>query len=229
MLLSGKKFDTAPIEAALMAIRGVKAAIVFGEHRAIPGVLIFRHTGGCNDQVVDLHQRIMASVSSLARMGPSHARIPPEMVMLLSPDCPCVMNSKGLPIRSKVLKNYEQEIEKVYHRFEGGGTEHVHKVDVRDEAAVRRVVCDVVKKVCGVELRSDRDFFAAGVDSIMAAAIRGQLTKRLQLQQPLPANVVFEKRNIHMYITSTSVLKDAELIIPQAGPVHLLWDRQQCQ
>lgn len=123
-------------------------AVVFGRDRPFPGVLLF---GACGDPEVG--GGIMA-----------------EMVVVMPAGMAAPRNSKGVVMRGVVDEVFAGVIDDAYQRIEGGagggggGNAEVEWVG----AAVRGVAGP---------LEDDADLFAAGVDSVMAARIRGRLVK----------------------------------------------------
>lgn len=124
-------------------------AVVFGRDRPFPGVLLF---GACGDPEVG--GGIMA-----------------EMVVVMPAGMAAPRNSKGVVMRGVVDEVFAGVIDDAYQRIECGADGGSSGGDSEGEwvgAAVRGVVGP---------LEDDADLFAAGVDSVMAARIRGRLVK----------------------------------------------------
>lgn len=153
VLSNGRKLDAAAIEADITATGAARDAVVFGRDRAFPGVLLFGARGDAVDEVVRVCGILMA-----------------EMVVVLPLGEEAPRNSKGVVMRGVVEEVFAGVIDGAYRRFEdgagaGGGGD-----------AGEVLVGGVVRGVVG-PLGEDEDLFAAGVDSVMAALIRGRLVK----------------------------------------------------
>lgn len=125
---------------------------MFGRDKPFPGVLLF---GAHEDAAALLAGTIMA-----------------EMVVVVAAGEEPPRSSKGVIMRGVVEEMFKGVIDGAYRRFEeaggaGGGGIGGCGGDVVGEA---------VRDVAG-PLGEDEDLFAAGVDSVMAALIRGRLLK----------------------------------------------------
>ncbi|KAH0610095.1 uncharacterized protein H6S33_012641 [Morchella sextelata] len=186
VLSNGKKFDPTHIEEAFKEYSLVNEAMVFGNNRPFPGLLLFMNVhrvlfGDIKEYVQEVNQK-------------THIRIMEEMVVVLCADEHPPKNSKGTLMRGAVDEIYSKEIQKAYEMFECHGPGE--RMKITDLQGVTDTVRAIVGDITGKEVGDDADLFNAGVDSVMTAQIRNRLTKGLDIQQPLPLNVVFEQRTI---------------------------------
>lgn len=188
VLTNGKKFDPMPLEDGLRTIKGVKEAIVFGQNREFPGVLVFTE-----DATVDV-DLLYAKLDEVNATMPPYARIRPEMMVVITDGSDWPKSSKGTALRNPTEVAFAREIAAAYAKFEN--VEVREKVPTRDLCEVKNVVRTIVEEVTGVPLPDEEDFFTAGLDSIMVMEVRRKLLQRLDIDKPLPSNVVFEQRNI---------------------------------
>lgn len=152
MLSNGRKLDAAAIEADITATGAARDAVVFGRDRAFPGVLLFGARGDAVEVVVRACRILMA-----------------EMVVVLPLGEEAPRNSKGVVMRGVVEEAFAGVIDGAYRRFEDGA-------GAGGGGVGEDLVGGVVRGVVG-PLGEDEDLFAAGVDSVMAALIRGRLVK----------------------------------------------------
>ncbi|KAI5790287.1 hypothetical protein EDC01DRAFT_788548 [Geopyxis carbonaria] len=201
VLTSGKKFNPEPIEDALRELDVVKEAIVFGQNKEWPGVMIFSAAGADSKAV---RRAVVAKLAEINESLPVHARILDELVAVMGDRDDWPKTSKGTPIRWAAEKQFADIIRIGYGTFSGdvGGEKVAEKEDGDEddftEEDMLELVQDVVKAVVGYKLGDEDDFFAHGVDSIMAARIRRGLLRSLYLscERKVPSNIVYEMRNI---------------------------------
>lgn len=188
-LITGKKFDPAPLEASIATSDLLDDVLIFGNGRPYPGALLFKsqQSKGLTDR--ELRGRIWPAMEKLNGESQDHARIPRHMLVsmnLLSK--PLEKSSKGTLLRGAVEKRFQQEIEDAYDQMDNDST----ATDVTDEqlpAVVRNIVQSVVNK--GAMLEDTTDLFSYGVDSVAGMQIRGKLRRLLpQSANQLPINVV---------------------------------------
>lgn len=215
VLSSGRKLDAAAVEADIVARGVARDAVVFGRDHPFAGVLLF---GACGDP----------------RVG---GGIVAEMVVVMPPGVEAPRNSKGVVMRGAVDEVFAEVIDGAYRRVEGGAGGG----GGGGEGAEGEWVGAAVRDVAG-PLDDDADLFAAGVDSVMAAQIRGRLVKvrvracghaggsadseqGLPARTTLPRNAVFEQRTIRGYPQPppplfrilTDPLTDCASLLPPAG------------
>ena len=201
-LVTGKKFDPAPIENAILASSNlISDVLVFGNNEPYPGALIFRSAESTSVLDVDLIRLIAPNVARSNCDCPSHARIPNSMLVLMPySEAPLEKSSKGTIVRSRAEERYSQEIKASY---ELGETEDDSDVsDAEVIPAVLEIVSNIVKRLApsDVQLATNTDLFSYGVDSIAAIHIRGRLDKLLK--KPVPMSVVQNATTISQLATA---------------------------
>lgn len=152
VLGNGRKVDAAGVEAAFVARGAGRAAVAFGRGRGWAGVLLF---GGAEEAV--------------AAAAARECGVLPEMVVRVAGEAP--RSSKGAVMRGEAEARWAAEIEAAYRRVEEGAGAETQGAGGGAEW-VGRVVREMVGPV-----RDAEDLFAAGVDSVMAARVRGRLIK----------------------------------------------------
>lgn len=187
VLTNGKKLSPMPVEDALRAMDGVKEAIVFGQNKEFPGVLVF------SDPNLDI-EALCERLEEVNADAPPFARIKDEMVIIIADGRDWPKSSKGTALRNAAEDVFSLEIRNAYAKFES--VKAGEKMAASDLRNVQNVVRDAIEDIFGVPLPDDEDFFTAGLDSIMATEVRRKLLQRLDVFKPLPNNVVFEQRNI---------------------------------
>ncbi|KPI42041.1 2-epi-5-epi-valiolone synthase [Cyphellophora attinorum] len=186
-LVTGKKFDPAPLEAAVAAASDlVSDAMIFGEGEAYPGVLLFRsaeHHAVSDDELVD---RVRPVVEKLNRGSQAHAQIPNDMLVPMSPT-ELEKSSKGTLIRSALTKRFSSTIEQAYRGERGTGS----RQQIDDAAVEKAILADVKVIMPFSEVqRPEDDLFAHGLDSVASLRVRNKLSSLLPGDVKLPLTIV---------------------------------------
>ncbi|EMC91304.1 hypothetical protein BAUCODRAFT_152577 [Baudoinia panamericana UAMH 10762] len=188
-LITGKKFDPAPLEASLATSELVDDVLIFGNGQPYPGALVFRSQHAIGLSNADLLQQVWPRMEKLNAGSQDHARIAKAMLLPMPVlERPLEKSSKGTILRNAVEKRFKQEIESAYSQAEG--TEDA--ANVPDESLpdfIRETVSAVVAKPG--KLTDTTDLFSYGVDSVAGMRIRTKLRRLLPADSaPLPINVV---------------------------------------
>lgn len=172
-MITGKKFDPAPLEAAIAASPFLDDALIFGDGRAFPGALLFRTQdfATSDDELIDV---LMPLIAELNGESQDHARIPRNMLVPMPFDVSALeKSSKGTVMRKKAEEKYADLIDQSYAQLHiGDGS------DVPDNE-VPRFVTELVESVVSKpkRLAGDDDLFAYGVDSVACMQIRYGLSQ----------------------------------------------------
>jgi hypothetical protein len=175
-LVTGKKFDPAPLEAAITSSSPfIAEALVFGSGRQIPGCLIWRSELGQMLSNSDFVERIWGVVESINMEGQEHTRIAKQMIRVLAADAEELeKSSKGTILRGAAEERFAGVIEELY-----SGSSNTDDPDVSDanETILDLVRTTVQTALGGRELNGDSDFYHHGVDSAKCTQIRAVLQK----------------------------------------------------
>ena len=196
-LITGKKFDPAPLEDAIVASsKLISDVLVFGNGRPYPGALIFKSREAMD--VVDgtvMHE-IASIVEKLNRDSQSHARIPRNMLVLMpQSEAALDRSSKGTVLRGKAEERYASDIDTAYNSISDAT-----KSDVSDDS-VQGAISELIKAIVGTDqvddLSPDADLFSSGVDSVACVQIRHGLNRMLPRDaKTLPLTVVEDSRTV---------------------------------
>ncbi|KAK3631936.1 hypothetical protein LTR56_012409 [Elasticomyces elasticus] len=190
-LITGKKFDPAPVEASLVAsLAGiVDDVLIFGNGRPYPGVLLFRSPAAKALSDDELIEQVWPHAEKLNAGSQDHARVSRAMLVPMAVlEKPLEKSSKGTLLRGAVEKRFAAEIESAYEEKDNeAGAEEV------DDDDLPAVISDMVIAVKGRrgKLTETTDLFSFGVDSVAGMQVRGKLRRLLPSgDRPLPINVV---------------------------------------
>ena len=190
-LITGKKFDPAPLEAAIAASDLLSDVLVFGNGEPYPGALLFRSTKAAHMNDDDLFEQIWPLIEKLNRDSPDHAQLAKTMLRPMRElEQPLEKSSKGTLIRGSVEKTFKAEIEAAYRQESSGGNGEESQVADGDvEKAVHEIVEHVTHR--RRRLSVSVDLFSYGVDSVAGMQIRSRLQRLLPADKTkLPMTVV---------------------------------------
>ena len=201
-LITGKKFDPAPLEDAIATLDLVNDVFVFGNGQQYPGALLFRSAKTARWDDEELVQKIWPSIQKLNAESQDHARLSRSMLVVMSKDAPSLAkSSKGTIIRGEVESTFKKVIRETYEGPMAADGLQVHQNDgVVADGEVSKKVLDIVKQVTAKSdpIPVDADLFSYGVDSVACMQIRGLLQSHIIGRKipALPLNVVYDNGNI---------------------------------
>ncbi|KAJ9645318.1 hypothetical protein H2199_003324 [Coniosporium tulheliwenetii] len=187
-LITGKKFDPAPLESAIAADNHVDDVLIFGNGRPFPGALLFRSKDCADISDAELIEALRPTIERLNTESQDHARIPRNMLVPVPyQESNLDKSSKGTILRGKAEERYAQAIEDAYVKLSA-----VNGADVPDEKVseflIRQVQSIVAKET---ELTEETDLFAYGVDSVACMQLRYGLRQLLPKgSEELPLSIV---------------------------------------
>ncbi|TIA44713.1 acetyl-CoA synthetase-like protein [Aureobasidium pullulans] len=187
-LITGKKFDPAPLEGAIATVDLLDDVLIFGNAQPFPGALLFRSKTANDIPDDELIQKIWPAIEKLNSESQDHARIPKKMLVAMPViDQPLEKSSKGTLLRGVVEARFAQDIDKAYTNM---GSFNVG--DVPDEK-VSNVIIEMIESIVPKKAKLDEntDLFSYGVDSVAGIQIRYGLRQLLpESTKQLPLNVI---------------------------------------
>jgi thioester reductase-like protein len=187
-LITGKKFDPAPLEAAIATSPYLDDVVIFGNGRPFPGALLLRSEQASYMSDKELLAAIRPTVEKLNRESQDHARIPDHMLVPLPhQDKPLEKSSKGTLIRRAADDRFDEIVNAAYDA-EGSN----EAIDVADEDLSKHLI-GLIQAMTSQsdELSEDMDLFSYGVDSIACMQLRTRLRRLIpNYQQDLPMSVI---------------------------------------
>ena len=178
-LITGKKFDPAPLEAAIASNDLLSDVLIFGNGRQTAGALLFRSAITRNMEPDRLLDEVWPMVDKLNKEGQPHTRLSRSMLTVMNHDASGLeKSSKGTILRAQAEKRFEKAIEMTYSQTENpmSGDDCAVKANVL-EHEIPAAVLKIIKEVMGTHDRipEDSDLFSFGVDSVACMAIRAKL------------------------------------------------------
>ena len=197
-LITGKKFDPAPLEAAIATSQYVDDALVFGNGQQYPGALLFRSSLSSEFSSEELLDKVWPQVEKLNSEGQSHTKLSRSMLIVMPAATDGLeKSSKGTIFRRQAEERFSSAIEKAYQ-----GDDILREASDRaleapgiPDVELPITILDIIRTVQGSKdaIPEDADLFACGVDSVACMQIRAQLQRLVGSTTPaLPLNVVYD-------------------------------------
>lgn len=196
-LTNGEKVLPIPIEGRIRQEGLVKEAVVFGDGKSLPGILIVKADSASELSDVDFLEQIWPAVEDANSRAESFSRIPRELVVVLPADVSYAKTDKGTFIRAQVYLRFKDLIEAAYSRFEGGGDDTGTVALPLPE--LETYLLQKFRENLSIELSATDDFFALGIDSLQCMKMWSFVKKEFDLggrQSQLGQNVLYETGNV---------------------------------
>ncbi|KAI8313480.1 Adenylate-forming reductase Nps9 [Colletotrichum sp. SAR11_59] len=197
-LINGEKVLPIPIEGRIRLEQIVKEAIVFGEQRDYPGVLIVKADSVADMPDEQFLEEIWPAVEAANAQAESFSRIPKELVVILPSDAEYPKTDKGTFIRVPFYRKFEKEIQAAYDGYENendkGGSLSLEGADLENW-----LFQQLNEKSENALPSVEADFFASGIDSLLCIQTWSLIKRKLDLggrQGQLGQNVLYETGNI---------------------------------
>lgn len=195
-LVNGEKVLPIPIEGRIRQEPLVQEAIVFGDGKTVPGILIIRADAAAHMSDAEFMQHIWPSVEDANSRAESFSRIPQDLVVVLPAGTKYAATDKSTFIRAQVYEQFKQNMEAAYAKFENdaGGTIALPLHEL--EAYLMRRFAEHLD----VTLESTQaDFFASGIDSLMCMRMWSLIKKEVDIggkQSEVGQNLLYETGNV---------------------------------
>lgn len=167
---NGEKLNPIGIEETVQGHPEVKGAIVVGTDRFQAALLIEPMKAPQDEkEKEEFIDRIWPYVERANKENVAHGQIARQFIMLSDPKKPFQRAGKGTIQRASTLKEYKDEIDKLYegadHLFDTSAT----KIDASSEETLVDSIKAMFETGLGFkgELEADSDFFSAGIDSLL--------------------------------------------------------------
>lgn len=195
-LANGEKVLPVPIEGRIRQDANVREAVVFGIGRDIPGLLVFRGDNVRNLSDEDFISAIWPAVGDANSHAEGFSQISRDMIVPMSADTPYPQTDKHTIIRVQVYKVFADQISQSYKRLQDTSNGQLRL----GEEELREFLSETLRQRLGIQLESpDTEFFAAGLDSLKAIQLVGEIKKGLYLgsnTEKLDQNTIYNKQNL---------------------------------
>ncbi|KAI9693906.1 MAG: putative secondary metabolism biosynthetic enzyme [Bathelium mastoideum] len=194
-LITGKKFDPAPLEAAIVAGSPLIAeAVIFGNDEPYPGALLFRSKEAEKIQDDEFLVGAWKVVDKINEDSQQHAKLVRAMLVPMPSYASQGLekSSKGTLLRKQAEQKFQHFIRQAY----SGDDEDVAFVSDGD---VKNKILEITQSCVqgGEQLTAETNLFSFGLDSAASLQIRSSLRKLLPKGSgPLPLTIVEDCGNV---------------------------------
>ena len=223
-LITGKKFDPAPLEAAIATSPLLDDVLIFGNGQQYPGALLFPSATVSDIPDSQLLEELWPVIEKLNTESQGHTRLSKAMLVVMPTGTAGLeKSSKGTILRGQSEKKYAAQITQAYEGDDAANDDNLGGESTSpvpdDEVPV--TILNIIKSVTNSAdtIPEDADLFSQGVDSVACMQIRAKLQKVcpisfyaksaanavLQRLLPprsasLPLNVVYDCGSIKGYV-----------------------------
>ncbi|KAL0936953.1 nrps-like enzyme [Colletotrichum truncatum] len=197
-LINGEKVLPIPIEGRIRQEQIVKEAIVFGEQKDYPGVLIVKADNAAHLSDAQFVEEIWPAVEAANAQAESFSRIPKELIVVLPSDAEYPKTDKGTFIRVPFYQKFEKLIQAAYERYENESNT-CGSLSLEAEALEAWLLEQLNGKSENALRSVESDFFASGIDSLICIQMWSLIKRRIDLggrQGQLGQNILYETGNI---------------------------------
>ncbi|KAI1136211.1 acetyl-CoA synthetase-like protein [Hypoxylon sp. FL0543] len=197
-LLSGEKILPLGMEGAIRESPLVRDALMVGNDRLVPGLLVFRSTAAAGLSDEEFIKAIQPYIDSANRIADEFARITPDMIAPLGADVEYPATDKNNIIRAAAYARFEDVIESLYNKDKDAIDDQGGKDLKLDVEQLEQFILNLIREQADIEVPDvEADLFAAGIDSLRAAQVRRLLQRNLDLGgHNLRTNVVYDAGSV---------------------------------
>ncbi|KAF4632064.1 hypothetical protein G7Y89_g6066 [Cudoniella acicularis] len=182
---NGEKINPIPMENTIRSHPSVKAALIVGDFRFSPCLLIEMeadYVTVTNDEKSEALNRIWPSIQEANRIAPGYAKVSKSLVLFTTPDKPFLRAGKGTVQRQLSVKAYSTELEHLYSSQEA--TLLLEGLTLRNPASVEDI-STLVKEIYAqtldrTDLKELDDVFQNGMDSLRVSVVVSRLKAALK-------------------------------------------------
>ncbi|KAF1953935.1 hypothetical protein CC80DRAFT_517873 [Byssothecium circinans] len=193
-LITGKKFDPAPLEAAIATSQFLDDVLIFGNSRPYPGALLLRSEVSKDMTGNELVGLIWPLVQKTNNESQDHARISRNMLIPVPFQLETLeKRSKGTIIRRVAERRFTELIDAAY------GPAYDMKADNIEDGQITQHLISLIEQIVphSTPLEEDTDLFSHGVDSIVCMRLRNYLQQLVPRQeQTLPLSIIEDSGTI---------------------------------
>ncbi|KAL9062832.1 MAG: hypothetical protein Q9157_008596, partial [Trypethelium eluteriae] len=227
-LVTGKKFDPAPLEADIVAATPlIGEAVVFGNGESYPGALIFRSKQADEMGDEEFLVETWKVVETMNQESQEHAKLARGMLVpMLSKESSALQkSSKGTLLRKQAEEKFSDIIRKTYS---DAGGDNTFVPDDKIKVKILEAVKSIVRG--GEQLSPETDLFSFGMDSAASMQIRSRLRRLLpKSAEELPMTIVEDCGDVNALSTFIEKRRQGESQSPSNDDdyalMHQLVDR----
>ncbi|CAI7614800.1 unnamed protein product [Penicillium glandicola] len=184
VLSNGEKFNPVGMETIIEGHPLVGRVVVIGQSRFQAGLLVEPSHGGLDIDAKVFIDEIWPTVQLANQTIAAHGRVMKNKIWFAVKTKPFKTTPKGSVQRRAVLRDYEKEIDAMYAEDFDDYLD-LCLPETLDHETVTEYIRQIITRVLGKpEIADARDFYSAGLDSLMTIHVSQVLQKGIQLHRP---------------------------------------------
>lgn len=170
---TGEKLNPVTIEGIVAGHPAVKGALVVGQNRFQPALILEPHKAPRDDaEAQALIEDVWPLVREANKTAVAHGRIARRLVTLSDPSLPFQRAGKGSIQRAMTVKEYRSAIDALYERADNPDAQETVPLDFGSEESLTLSLVALFTSDGGArDVEPDTDFFSVGVDSQQVMSI----------------------------------------------------------
>ncbi|PFH59853.1 hypothetical protein XA68_11773 [Ophiocordyceps unilateralis] len=170
---NGEKLNPITIENTIMGHPAVKGALVVGQDRFQPALIVEpMHDPKDDQEAKALLEDIWELIDEANRVAVRHGRIVRQLISISDPGIPFFRASKGTIQRSPTIRAYQKHIDGIYERAEATDMQDVTPLDFTSEETLGNSIIRLINDHVGVQIvETSTDLFSLGIDSLQVLRI----------------------------------------------------------
>ncbi|RFU75191.1 nrps-like enzyme [Trichoderma arundinaceum] len=171
---TGEKLNPVSIEAAVVGHPAVRGALVVGQQRFQPALILEPYESPKNDVAMEAFiDSVWPIVEEVNKVTVAHGRIVRDMIAVSDATIPFALSPKGTLQRMATVKLYKDFIDRLYAQTdEGVNLDASFSLDISSPEALTQSMVDTFRSQIGIfEIESETDIFRIGVDSMQVLTL----------------------------------------------------------
>ena len=187
VLSSGEKFNPVPMETLLVGDHSVSGALVIGQGRSRPALLIEPTPESAKNRarVID---SVWDKIEEANKALPKFARIIRSTVMLASHEKPMIRAAKGTVVRKLTEAVYSGEVDRLYSEFDNAtkdaGLPDIEALTYTFQSVINLLRAIIRRVSPDLELSDQDNLYLAGIDSLQSMEAVSLLRSSIRKQRP---------------------------------------------
>ena len=215
VLSNGEKINPIPMENTIRSDPLVNSALVVGEYRFSPSLLVEMKSGHAPETDVERLEavkQIWPSVDEANRIAPGFAKIPKSLILFTKPEKPFQRAGKGTVQRRLTVKSYSEELDQLFLSQQNdllieGLT--LDRSNTQDN--IRTFTRQIYRQAIELDDLSDSDdVFHRGMDSLKVLVVVQRLRAAVAT---IGCHINLEKINARLIYSASTVDKMTEAIL----------------
>lgn len=216
VLSNGEKINPIPMEQIIQAHSAVKAALVVGDHRFSPSLLVEMEDNSIprtNAETRERLNQIWLLVEKANKVAPEFAKIPKSLILFATAEKPFLRAGKGTVQRQNTVKSYAKELDSRFSSQEDSLlTEGLTLGKLSSQESIIKTFTREIysQALAAKDLEDNEDVFERGMDSLHVELIVQRLRAALKASDaPLDLDSV----NTRLVYSATSVNQIVEALV----------------